>query len=181
VSEPTTQPQPSQEQQEQPADGRPTGREAELEAEVARLDDRYKRALADLDNYRKRAARDLDQRVAERRDALLADWLEVVDGVERALRQAPENPLFEGLRAVLEQMEGVLARQGVERFGTRGEPFDPQRHEAIDVRETREVPDRTVVDVARSGFARDGRVLRPAQVVVSRAPREAQQQPQHTG
>jgi molecular chaperone GrpE len=152
----------------------PPGREAELEAEVARLDDRYKRALADLDNYRKRAARELDQRVAERRDALLADWLEVYDGMERALRQTPENPLFEGLRAVLDQMEAVLARQGVERFGTPGEPFDPQRHEAVDVRETGEVPDRTVVDVARSGFAREGRVLRPAQVVVSRTPRGAQ-------
>jgi molecular chaperone GrpE len=161
----------------QAAGQQPPGREAELEAEVARLDDRYKRALADLDNYRKRAAREIEQRVAERRDALLGDWLEVFDGMERAVRQTPENPLFEGLRAVLEQMESVLARQGVQRFGTPGEPFDPERHEAIDVRETGEVPDRTVLGVARSGFAREGRVLRPAQVVVSRAPREAQPRP----
>jgi molecular chaperone GrpE len=158
-------------------DDQRTEREAELEAEVARLDDRHKRALADLDNFRKRTAREVDQRVAERGDALLADWLEVIDGLERAIRQMPEGQLFEGLRAVLEQMEAMLARRGVQRMGTVGEPFDPQRHEAIGVRETGELPDRTVVDVARSGYAREGRVLRPAQVVVSRTPQPPQQDP----
>jgi molecular chaperone GrpE len=145
----------------------------DLSAELARMEDRYKRALADLDNYRKRSARDLERRVEERRDALLRDWLEVVDGVERALRQVPEGALRDGLRAVLDQMESTLARQGVQRIGAVGEPFDPARHEAIDVRETGTVPDRTVVDVLRSGFAIDGRVLRPAQVAVARSPREA--------
>jgi molecular chaperone GrpE len=73
------------------------------------------------------------------------------------------------LRAVLEQMEAVLARQGVTRMGAPGDRFDPERHEAVGVRETNEVPDRTVLEVARSGFAHDGRVLRPAEVIVSRA------------
>jgi molecular chaperone GrpE len=66
-------------------------------------------------------------------------------------------------------MEVVLARQGVTRMGAAGERFDPERHEAVGVQATDEVPDRTVVEVARSGFEHDGRVLRPAEVIVSRA------------
>jgi molecular chaperone GrpE len=130
--------------------------------------------VADLDNFRKRSARDLDRRVTERGDAILQDWLEVVDGVERALRQQPEGPLHDGLRAVLDQMESLLERQGVHRIGDAGEPFDPSRHEAIQVVESSDAPDRSVIDVARSGYVRGDRVLRPAQVVVARTPRQAE-------
>jgi molecular chaperone GrpE len=149
----------------------PEERQAELEAQNAQLDDRYKRALADLDNYRKRAARETERRVAEARDATTLEWLEAVDSVDRALQQLPAvHPAAPGLRAVLEQLEAILDRQGVSRVGQVGEPFDPERHDAIGVRETSEVPDRTVAEVARSGFARGERVLRPAQVIVARAP-----------
>jgi molecular chaperone GrpE len=141
----------------------------ELREQVAQLDDRYKRALADLDNYRKRSAGEVDRRVAEGREALLLDWLEAIDSVERALRmEEADSPSAQGLQAVLGQMEAILARQGVTRFGEPGEPFDPERHEAIGTRDTDEVPANTAIDVARSGFALDGRVLRPAQVIVSR-------------
>lgn len=133
--------------------------------ELARTDDRYKRALADLDNYRKRVERDTQRRLAEERERLLGDWLEALDSVERALRLQPEDP---GLRAVLEQMEAILTRQGARRLGAAGEPFDPMWHEAVAVRASAGVPDRTILEVARSGFALgDDRVLRPAQVVVS--------------
>jgi len=143
----------------------------ELQAENARLDDRYKRALADLDNYRKRAGREADRRVAEAGERFLLDWLEAVDSVERALsHMTPEHPAHPGLRAVLDQMDAILTRQGVTRVGAPGETFDPERHDAIGVRETTEVPDRTIVDVARSGFALGERVLRPAQVIVARHP-----------
>ena len=106
----------------------------------------------------------------ESREAQLREWLEVVDSLERALFMQPEDPVVQGLRAVLEQMEAVLARQGVTRMGAAGEPFDPERHEAVGVRPTDEVPDRTVVEVARSGYMLGDRVLRPAEVVVGRAP-----------
>jgi len=141
----------------------------DLEAELAQMEDRYKRALADLDNYRKRSARETERRIAESREAQLREWLEAVDSVERALLMELDNPVFEGLRGVLEQMEAILARQGVQRIGAAGEQFDPERHEAVGVRYTDDAPDRTVVDVARSGFALGDRVLRPAEVIVSRA------------
>jgi molecular chaperone GrpE len=159
----TDAPRGQHEHEEQPQqDGRDV---AALSAELARSEERYKRALADLDNYRKRTARDLERHRIEIRDELSRDWLEVVDSVERALRTSPED---EGLQALLEQMEGVLARLGVHRIGAVGERFDPELHEAVSVRESDEVDDRTVLDVARSGFAIGDHVLRPAQVVVSR-------------
>jgi molecular chaperone GrpE len=158
----------SEQQQDQASEA--TGRD--LQAELEQMEDRFKRALADLDNYRKRSARELERLVTERGDAVLRDWLEVVDGVERALQQTPDTPLYDGLRAVLEHMDAVLERHGVRRIGERGEPFDPNRHEAVDVRETDEAADRTVVEVLRSGYARGDRVLRPAQVVVARAPQQ---------
>ena len=151
-------------------DARSGAEQRDLAAELAQMEDRYKRALADLDNYRKRSARDVERRIVESREAQLREWLEVVDSLERALFMQPEDPVVEGLRAVLEQMEAVLARQGVTRMGAPGDRFDPERYEAVGVRETNEVPDRTVLEVARSGFAHDGRVLRPAEVIVSRAP-----------
>jgi molecular chaperone GrpE len=144
----------------------------DLEQRNAELEDRYKRALADLDNYRKRSVREVEQRVRENRERQALDWLEAIDSVERALRMEgvdPENPLALGLRHVLEQMERILERQGIQRIGEAGERFDPERHEAVGMRMTDDVPDQTVVEVARSGFAMGDRVLRPAQVVVARS------------
>jgi molecular chaperone GrpE len=167
-----------QQQHEQVADRQeqaPEAPERDLNAQLEQMEDRFKRAAADLDNYRKRAARELDRLVHERGDAMLREWLEVVDGLDRAVRQQPDNPLYEGLRAVLDQVEAILERQGVRRLGEAGEPFDPNRHEAIEVRETGEAPDRTVLEVVRSGFARGDRILRPAHVVVARAPQQQQQ------
>jgi molecular chaperone GrpE len=150
----------------------PAGDREELTAELARTEDRYKRALADLDNYRKRSGREIERRVAQARESMLQEWLHVVDSVERAVQLEPP-PCSEGMRALLEQIDVVLTRQGVERIGATGDRFDPERHEAIAVQPSDEVPDRTVVAVQRSGYAIGDRVIRPAQVVVARAPEPA--------
>jgi molecular chaperone GrpE len=149
------------------------GGDAAHSDELARMEDRYKRALADLDNYRKRAARDLQGRLDQGRESLLREWLEVVDSVERALQMSRGTAAAEGTQALLEQMEAILARQGVRRIGGVGEPFDPERHEAVEVRPSLDVPDRTILDVVRSGWAIGDRVLRPALVVVARRPESA--------
>ena len=143
--------------------------QADPAVQLAEMELRYKRALADLDNYRKRAQREIERRVEETREMLLREWLEVTDSVDRALRMEPTGPASERLRAVLEQIEAILGRQGVRRIGEAGEAFDPNLHEAVGVRETDEVAAGTVVEVARSGFSGGDRVIRPAQVVVSRA------------
>jgi molecular chaperone GrpE len=146
----------------------PPPQEPDLAEQLAATEDRFKRALADLDNYRKRAGRETDRRVAEAREALLRDFLEAVDSLERA--SALDPGLAEGLSAVAGQLQAILARHGVHRIGEVGEPFDPERHEALAVRRTGDAPDRTVLDVARSGYAVDDRVLRPAEVTVAQAP-----------
>ncbi|HEV7529069.1 MAG TPA: nucleotide exchange factor GrpE [Solirubrobacteraceae bacterium] len=137
---------------------------------LAESDERYKRALADLDNYRKRSAREVERRIAEAREAVLRDWLDVVDSVESALRMEPDGPCHEGMNAVLQQVDNVLRREGARRIGQPGDPFDPERHEAVAVRSPEDAADRTVLEVRRSGFELDDHVIRPAQVVVARAP-----------
>ena len=160
----------NEDRQQQPPSPVAEVEQDELSAELERLEDRYKRALADLDNYRKRSSRELERRVAEARESVIRDWLEAVDSVERAMRMEPHGPCAEGLRAVLDQMDAVLLREGVERIGAAGDRFDPERHEAVAVQPSAEVPDRTILAVERSGFALGDRVIRPAQVVVARAP-----------
>jgi molecular chaperone GrpE len=161
---PGNEPREQPEEQDRASDADP------LSAELERLGDRYKRALADLDNYRKRSAREVERLVQEARASVIGDWLEALDSVERAMRMEPDGPCFEGLRAVLDQMEAVLAREGVLRIGEAGDRFDPERHEAVAVQPSEEVPDRTILSVERSGFALGDRMIRPAQVVVARTP-----------
>jgi molecular chaperone GrpE len=156
---------------EEPTQEQLTADLQETRAQLAAAEDRYLRALADLDNYRKRAARDLERRVLDQQDDLLRAWLEVVDSVDRALAvETEQTALAEGLRAVLDQMETVLARRGVARMGEVGQRFDPELHEAIAVIPDRDRPPDSIADVARSGYTVGDRVLRPAQVAVARPP-----------
>lgn len=142
---------------------------AELEHELEEMRDRYLRARADLENYRKRAERDTERHIAQARETMLLHWLEAIDSVERAIRMHTDPSIVDGLRSVLEQMDATLARHGVTRIDSTGQPFDPERHEAVAVHDSDDVPHRTVLETSRSGYAIDDRVLRPAQVVVSRA------------
>jgi molecular chaperone GrpE len=137
-------------------------------AELERVRDRWLRARADLENYRKRSDREVERRVGDARDRLLLDWLEVVDDVDRALSFG--SVADAGLRPVQTQMHAVLARHGVERVEAKRAPFDPERHEAVGVRDTEEAPANTVVEVVRAGYRVGDRVLRPARVIVSKRP-----------
>jgi molecular chaperone GrpE len=159
---------PAEQPAPQPEDAE-RDRVAELEAELAQMRERYLRARADLENYRKRAARDTERHIAQARESMLLHWLEAIDSVERAIGMHTDPSVVEGLRSVLEQMDATLSRHGVTRIDAAGQPFDPERHEAVAVHPSDEHPDRTVLDVARSGYTIEDRVLRPAQVVVSRA------------
>jgi molecular chaperone GrpE len=151
-----------QEEQQQQAPAQPE------DERYAQLEDRYLRARADLDNFRKRSARDTELRIADVTDGLLRSWLEVVDSIERALQLTADERAAADLRAVHDQIQTILDRQGVTRIGVVGEPFDPSRHEAVGVYPTNEMPDRAIVDIAQPGYAVGDRVVRPAQVIVAR-------------
>ena len=143
-------------------------------APLAELEDRWRRAVADLDNLRKRYARELERERAAERARVAAQWLPVVDDLDRALAHAAEDPgaVLEGVRAVREEALSARTRIGFPRYEEVGVPFDPNRHEAARVVESDEAPAGTVVEVLRPGYGRDDRWLRPAAVAVATAPRQ---------
>jgi len=140
---------------------------ADLQAQLAELEERWKRAAADLDNYRKRFERELERLRQAERATILREWLAVVDNMERALcaQGASENPWYEGMEAIHQQMLAVLAQFGVEPFVPMGEEFDPRRHEAVATANLPDQPEGKIVEVIQTGYLLDGEVLRPAKVI----------------
>jgi molecular chaperone GrpE len=139
---------------------------------VAEAQDRYLRGQAELDNTRKRMRRELDdeRRYAEIR--LLEDLLPVIDNMERAIEAAEKNAdaasLLSGIKMVSQQFNAVLERHHLKPIKPDGEPFDPAVHQAIMQQQSDEHPDNTVVAVGQTGYKLHDRVVRPAQVVVSK-------------
>jgi molecular chaperone GrpE len=148
----------------------PGGPEEDAAARIAELEDKWRRALADLDNYRKRTARALDQERIGERARTSAEWLPVLDNLERALEHAESEPgaVIQGVRSVLEQARDVITRLGFPRRHDEGQPFDPARHEAVSTVAGSGAPDGTVVQVVRPGYGDGETQLRPAQVVVAK-------------
>lgn len=142
----------------------------EPNAEVAELEARLLRSLADLDNLRKRFEREVTRERLAERARVAAAWLPVVDDLERALEhgRADERSIVEGVHAVHEHGLSVLERLGYPRFDDVGAPFDPSRHDAVSSVEAGGEPG-TVVATVRPGYGTDREMLRPASVIVSRA------------
>ena len=143
---------------------------ADLTKRVSVLEDQWRRALADLDNVRKRLSRDLEQARAEERHRLAAQWLPVLDNLDRALEHAGSDPqaIIQGVRAVRDQAVALLASLGFARQDTgTGETFDPARHEAVATLPRVGVPEGTIVGVIRPGYGAGERQLRPTAVVVA--------------
>jgi molecular chaperone GrpE len=136
---------------------------------VAALEDRLRRALADLDNLRKRHARELDRERAAAANRVAAAWLPVLDNLELALSHADASPsaIIEGIRAVRDQAVAVLASLGFHRYDEVGVPFDPIRHEVVNVVDDSEAEPGTVVRVLRPGYGTAERQLRPGAVTVA--------------
>src|SRR6476661_1602662 len=140
------------------------------DTELAKLEDRWRRAVADLDNLRKRYARELDRERTTERSRVARAWLPVVDNLERAISHAGDesDAVVEGVRSILDQALQVLEQLGYPRDAQAGVPFDPQRHEVVGVVERGDSAPGTVVEVLRPGYGQGSRQLRPAAVVVSR-------------
>lgn len=138
--------------------------------ELATLEERWKRAAADLANYRKRAERDLVQQRQQEREAVLRDWLPVVDNLERALVHQDSvtlDSLLAGLQAVHQQAVAVLDHYGVRRIQTVDTLFDPEQHEAIAC--VPGVQEGAILDEVTPGYQLGEATLRPAQVIVATA------------
>ncbi|MCW2850105.1 MAG: GrpE protein [Marmoricola sp.] len=139
-------------------------------AEIAELDDRWRRTAAELDNFRKRCAQELVRAREQERARTATKWLPVLDNLERALDHASSSDhgqLVEGLRAVQQQAVTVLADLGYPRREDVGVAFDPAVHEAVGTVADEELVPGTVASVVRPGYGSNGEVLRPAAVVVA--------------
>ncbi|GAA3139373.1 nucleotide exchange factor GrpE [Rhodococcus baikonurensis] len=108
-------------------------------AELAQLEDRWRRAVADLDNLRKRYAKDLDRERAAEVAKVSAAWLPILDNLELALAHAGSDPqaVVEGVKAIRDQAVQVLSRLGFERHDEAGVPFSPELHEVVSGNPTR--------------------------------------------
>ncbi|MBU1274518.1 MAG: nucleotide exchange factor GrpE [Proteobacteria bacterium] len=147
----------------------------ELAAQVAELKERALRQAAELDNFKKRTEREKADFFKRANEGLVKDLLPVLDNLERGLASAQENPqsdqsLVQGLEMVHAELLKTLARYGLEPVESLGQTFDPERHEAMMQQEDPEQEENTVLAEAQKGYMFEGRLLRPAMVVVSRKP-----------
>jgi molecular chaperone GrpE len=151
---------------------------AAAEAKATQNWDSYLRAVAEQDNIRKRGQRDLEQAYKFGQERVLADLLPVKDSLEMALQSAGDKPeaaaLRTGVDMTLRLLTQALERQGVTEISpTKGEAFDHEWHEAMATQESAEVPADAVLVTVQKGYALNGRLLRPARVLVAKAPPQA--------
>jgi molecular chaperone GrpE len=163
------------------ADVPPASQRAVAEVEDER--DKYlalaQRTQADFENYRKRMTREnaaaLDRGVAK----VAKELLPAIDHLEIALKTAANETtsssesagghedVVKGFAMVAEELRTALARAGIEAFSPKGEPFDPNEHEAMAAQPSEEAESGTVIEVYQQGYRLNGAVLRPARVVVA--------------
>lgn len=161
-------------EQEAPADEAVAAEPAdELAAAQARAEenwDLYVRTAAELENVRKRAARDVENAHKFGIERLGKELLAVRDTLEMGLAAAEGasvESLLEGKNATLKLLTSTLQRFGIEEVDPAGKPFDPEFHEAISVQPSDDVEPGSVVTVIQKGYILNGRLLRPAMVIVA--------------
>ena len=148
--------------------------EADLEALASRAKERdeylalAQRTQADFENYRKRMAREnaaaKDRGVAQ----VTKELLPALDHLEHALKAASgHEDVVKGFALVRDEIVAALGRAGIEPFSPKGEPFDPNEHEAMVAQPSEEAESGTVIEVYQQGYRLNGQTLRPARVVVA--------------
>ncbi len=163
--------------------GSANGLNEELEAareEARNNQELYLRALAEMDNLRKRNQREKEDIAKFGNENILREILPVIDNLERAVEHAGDQSdgsgLLEGVEMTLEQFSSVLQKFGVEALSSLGEVFDPAHHQAMGQLETTEVPVNHVAQEMQKGYLLNNRLLRPALVMVAKAPQPENEQ-----
>jgi molecular chaperone GrpE len=148
-----------------------------LRRELAESKDKYLRVLAESENARKRLQKEKHENIQYVLQNAIVDFLNPIDHMENALGYA--NQMSDdvknwamGFQMILSQFKDVLSNNGVSSFVSLGTHFDPHRHEAIEIIETTEVPPEMVVEETLKGYLMGDKVIRPARVKVSKAPKE---------
>jgi molecular chaperone GrpE len=148
----------------------------ELRAKAAERDqfkELAQRTRAEFENYQKRNQRDREQERQYMQAQFVADFLPILDNLERATEAAAKagekGPLVQGVGMVHQQFLDVLKRNGVQRIEAEGKPFDANLHQALVQQPSMDHQPNTVLQVVEQGYRQGERVLRPAKVVVSKA------------
>jgi molecular chaperone GrpE len=150
----------------------------DLKAELDRYKETALHATADLDNYRKRMAREKEETVRYANFGLLERLIPILDNFELGLQAAKTDPgksgILEGMKMVFKQLQDLLTSCGVETIDATGQHFDPKVHEAIAQEESNEFPEGMVIRQLRKGYKLKDRLIRPANVIVSKGVSAAQ-------
>ena len=150
---------------------------AAAKKEVAANYDRYMRAVADLENIRKRTIREKDELRQFAAANVVEDIIPILDnlslGLAAARQQTDVKAIVEGVGHVLEQFKSTLGKHGLKELNPLGQPFDPNQHDCISHQPSPDVSEEKVSQVVRLGYSLNGRLLRPASVVVSSGPAKA--------
>jgi molecular chaperone GrpE len=135
--------------------------------------DQYLRAVAELDNVRKRAQRDIEAANRYGIEKFVAELLPVKDSLELAVENAgrtDSSSILAGQEATLKLLEKALKSQDVKKLDPVGEPFDPARHEAMMAQASTSAEPNSILKVVQPGYELNGRLLRPARVIIAKAP-----------
>jgi molecular chaperone GrpE len=147
------------------------------ETKLADQKDSVMRAIADADNARKRAQGEIDKARKFALEKFAGELLPVADNLERALQVAnPEDeaikPIIDGVELTLKSFISTIEKFGMTVIDPQGQPFNPEQHQAMSMQENAELPPNTVLAVMQKGYEINGRLLRPAMVMVTRAPED---------
>ena len=135
--------------------------------------DQYLRAVAEMENLRKRAQRDVEQAHRYALEKLAQELLPIRDSLELAVANAGRGDapsLIAGQEATLKLLVRAFEKFSIQALDPVGEPFDAERHEAMVMRESTTAEPDSVLEVVQRGYELNGRLLRPARVIVARAP-----------
>ncbi|MCF6435136.1 MULTISPECIES: nucleotide exchange factor GrpE [Pseudoalteromonas] len=149
---------------------------AELEAAkqtIADQQDSVVRAAADVENMRRRAAQDVEKAHKFALEKFANELLPVIDNLERAIEFSDKEnetlkPVLEGIDMTLKSFSDAVAKFGVETVNPQGEAFNPELHQAMSIQPSNDVSPNTVLAVMQKGYTLNGRLLRPAMVMVSK-------------
>jgi molecular chaperone GrpE len=146
-----------------------------LEEQLAGAHDQALRVAADLQNVRRRAEQDVEKAHKFGLEKFAGDMLPIIDSLERGLELSnPDDesirPMREGIELTLKMFQDTLKRYQLEAIDPEGEPFNAALHQAMAMQESADVEPNSVLKVFQKGYQLHGRLLRPAMVVVSKAP-----------
>ncbi|MFC0117192.1 nucleotide exchange factor GrpE [Pseudoalteromonas xiamenensis] len=177
VLESTEGQEPQTEQVELSPEEEIAGLYAELEAAKQTIKDQQDsvlRAAADVENMRRRAAQDVEKAQKFALEKFANELLPVLDNLERAIEFSDKEndtlkPVLEGIEMTLKSFTDAVAKFGVELVNPQGEAFNPELHQAMAMQPSNDVTPNTVLAVMQKGYTLNGRLLRPAMVMVSKA------------